>query len=43
MGVLSILIIILIGTVIMSWVDVEEGIKVAKEEDALRRGGAEEA
>lgn len=43
MGVLSILIIILIGTVIMCWVDVEEGIKVAKEEDALRRGGAEEA
>ncbi len=43
MGVLSILIIILIGTIMMKWVDVEEGIRVAAEEDALRRSGAEEA
>ena len=43
MGILSILIIILIGTIMMKWVDVEEGIRVAAEEDALRRSGAEEA
>ena len=43
MGVLSILIIILIGTIMMKWVDVEEGIRVAAEEDAIRRSGSEEA
>ncbi len=43
LGILSILIIILIGTIIMRWVDVDEGIKVAREEDALKSGGAEES
>jgi len=38
LGVLSILFIIVIGTIMMKWVDVEEGIRVAKEEDASRRG-----
>ena len=37
LGVLSILFIIVIGTIMMKWVDLEEGIKVAKEEDASRR------
>jgi UMF1 family MFS transporter len=42
-AVFSILLLILIGTAMMYWVDVEEGTRVAKQEDAIKRGGAEEA
>ena len=36
-GVLSILVIIVAGTVMMAWVNVGEGVRVAKEEDARNR------
>ena len=42
-AVFSILLLILVGTAMMHWVDVGEGTRVAKQEDAIRRGGAEEA
>ena len=42
-AVFSIVLLILVGTAMMYWVDVEEGTRVAKQEDAIKRGGAEEA
>ena len=37
-GILSISVLILIGAVMMRWVDVDEGRKDAMEEDARNRG-----
>ena len=37
-GILSIGLLIVIGSVMMRWVDLEDGIRVAKEVDAARRG-----
>jgi len=42
-GVLSILVIIVAGTVMMGWVNVSEGVRVAKEEDANNRARLEDS